>query len=225
MLGNYQWAEYNTAFWSLVYEMRVSLIFPVLAFVTLTAPRWAAFAAIACCFVIENTFLNGPPDSHTIFALPAFTAGILLARDHERLIAWMSSLSRTVILAAGSAAYLCYVYGLYIRHLPKPLSYLTEPLILAGAVFLVLASLSLRMCRNFLHRPTLQWLGHISYSMYLVHGTILFSLVHLFFGKIPLLAILPAFLVLTLLVSRVFYSLIERPSMNLGRRMTNARQN
>jgi peptidoglycan/LPS O-acetylase OafA/YrhL len=63
-------------------------------------------------------------------------------------------------------------------------------------------------------------LGQISYSLYLIHGTILFVLIHTLLGHVPMSRLLPIYLFATLLVSEIFYRLVERPTMLLGRRLT-----
>jgi peptidoglycan/LPS O-acetylase OafA/YrhL len=61
--------------------------------------------------------------------------------------------------------------------------------------------------------------------MYLVHGTILFALVHLLYGYVPLLAILPLYLLIVIVVSAVFYRIVEAPAMKWGRRLTSSKLN
>jgi peptidoglycan/LPS O-acetylase OafA/YrhL len=53
---------------------------------------------------------------------------------------------------------------------------------------------------------------------------VLLYCVHLLYGKIPLLAILLLVLVLSLAVSWCSYHWIEKPSMELGRRLSSPRR-
>jgi peptidoglycan/LPS O-acetylase OafA/YrhL len=81
--------------------------------------------------------------------------------------------------------------------------------------------------RRILELPPLQWLGRISYSVYLVHLAILYVVLraitrldeHLGGWKVLALA-LPATLILTLLVSALTYRWIEVPGMALGRALS-----
>jgi peptidoglycan/LPS O-acetylase OafA/YrhL len=78
-----------------------------------------------------------------------------------------------------------------------------------------------------LELPTLQWLGRISYSVYLVHIPIMYVVFraitrlneHLGGWKSLILA-LPATIVLTLTVATFAYRWIEVPGMTLGRRLS-----
>jgi peptidoglycan/LPS O-acetylase OafA/YrhL len=76
--------------------------------------------------------------------------------------------------------------------------------------------------RRLLHWPPIHFLGEISYSLYLWHFIVLLFCVHLLYGKMPLWAIICLALILSIAVSRCSYRWIELPSMNLGRRLSNA---
>ncbi|MGH9597595.1 MAG: acyltransferase family protein, partial [Edaphobacter sp.] len=60
------------------------------------------------------------------------------------------------------------------------------------------------------------FLGRISYSLYLLHGTVLFALVYITYGKWPLWAILIPFFVITIALATAMYKAVEVPSINLG---------
>jgi peptidoglycan/LPS O-acetylase OafA/YrhL len=77
-----------------------------------------------------------------------------------------------------------------------------------------------RPFHSFLTTPAIHHLGQISYSLYLIHGTILFVLIHTLLGHVQMSRLLPIYLFGTLLVSEIFYRLVERPAMLLGRRLT-----
>jgi peptidoglycan/LPS O-acetylase OafA/YrhL len=63
------------------------------------------------------------------------------------------------------------------------------------------------------------WLGRISYSLYLVHRPVLLTLVHVFWGKVPLQYILLCTVLLSLLLADLTYRVVEKPSIDLGRRL------
>jgi len=77
-----------------------------------------------------------------------------------------------------------------------------------------------------LETAPLQWLGRISYSVYLVHIPVLYAVFHILSHVAPelrnwqfLAAALPATLVLTIGISALTYRWIEQPGINLGRRL------
>ncbi len=81
--------------------------------------------------------------------------------------------------------------------------------------------------RRVLEMPVLQWLGRMSYSVYLVHIGVLYVVLraitrfnaHLGGWKVLALA-LPATILLTLLISAFTYRWIEVPGMALGRALS-----
>ena len=90
----------------------------------------------------------------------------------------------------------------------------------AGATMLIVFAMNSRPFHSFLTSRTIHHLGQISYSLYLIHGTILFILIHTLLGRVPMSILLLIYLSVTLLVTEIFYRLIERPTMLLGRRLT-----
>jgi peptidoglycan/LPS O-acetylase OafA/YrhL len=66
----------------------------------------------------------------------------------------------------------------------------------------------------------MQFLGRISYSLYLVHGVVLLALVHVLYGEIPLVALLVAVWAVSVGLATLGEIYVERPSIALGRRLT-----
>jgi peptidoglycan/LPS O-acetylase OafA/YrhL len=60
----------------------------------------------------------------------------------------------------------------------------------------------------------------MSYSVYLLHLIVLLALIHLLYGKLPVLLIDALCLAITLAVSWGFYRQIEIPLITLGRRLS-----
>ena len=89
-----------------------------------------------------------------------------------------------------------------------------------GGAMLIILGLGFAPLSRFLMSPIPQGLGTISYSTYLLHGTFLFALLHLFAHRVPPAFILVTYIPLVLLASTVFYRFVEKPAMNLGRQLT-----
>jgi peptidoglycan/LPS O-acetylase OafA/YrhL len=68
--------------------------------------------------------------------------------------------------------------------------------------------------------PPIHALGKMSYSVYLLHFIIMLLVVHLFYGKLPLLLVLTLCLVVTIASSWAFYRFVEIPCISLGRRLS-----
>jgi peptidoglycan/LPS O-acetylase OafA/YrhL len=85
---------------------------------------------------------------------------------------------------------------------------------------LIVLAINNVLFRTFLSFRATRYLGERSFSLYLVHGTILFALIHRFLGQIRLGVLLLLYLATSPLVAEIFYRLIERPAMLLGRHLT-----
>jgi peptidoglycan/LPS O-acetylase OafA/YrhL len=242
-LGNYDWSQFNTAFWSLVYEMRISLFFPFLALAVLRLrSRWIALAAavLSLSFFPLATLLSSTlpltsltaaiNTTLTLHYAAFFLIGSLVAKHLDainRRYARLSTL-QAGILAVGSLALYAFANASSLvqrfsisRSIPADLYDWGAA---AGAVALLIFAMNSRPFHTFLTTRPVHHLGQISYSLYLVHGTTLFVLIHTLLGRVSISHLLLIYLFATLLIAEIFYRLIEHPAMLLGRRLTAPRQ-
>jgi len=234
-LGNYDWSQFNTAFWSLVYEMRISLVFPFLAlavfrlravWVILSAAALSlAFYPLAILFSSILHLSSREAAINTTLTLhyaAFFLIGSLLAKHLHAISRWFARL--TAFQASAIAVVSLALYGFsnassIVQHFSIP-GDLYDWGVAAGAIMLIVFAMNSRPFHRFLTSRTIHHLGQISYSLYLIHGTILFALIHTLLGRVPMGILLLIYLTVTLFVTEIFYRLIERPTMLLGRRLT-----
>jgi peptidoglycan/LPS O-acetylase OafA/YrhL len=74
-----------------------------------------------------------------------------------------------------------------------------------------------------LNTRILKFMGRVSYSLYLLHATVLFVMLHCFYGLLPKTIIFALYIGGSFLLAAISYKLIERPSMELGRRLLKER--
>lgn len=226
-IGNYNTAEFNTAFWSLVIEMRISILFPLLCLIVLRAKPWFSILAIALItgsvwYLQVETGMTELQEN--FFFGSFFIAGILLAQYRHELVSWTSRLRRRVAWASLVAALLFFWYGSYaLQIIARVVFKMQNPRVLAfdwmsgiGSVALMILSLSFVPFGGFLMRRIPQFLGKISYSIYLVHSTVLFALLHLFGKELPAAVMLAIYVPVVLVLSAVLYRFIEKPAMEFG---------
>jgi peptidoglycan/LPS O-acetylase OafA/YrhL len=234
-LGNYDWSQFNTAFWSLVYEMRISLIFPFIALAVLRFRAiWLVLTAIALSLAYLPLALLFSSVLHlgsrtaainstlTLHYAAFFIIGSLMAKNLRAIGHWYASLNSAQAAALAFASLALYGFAgasSIVQRLSIPEDLYDWP-VAAGAMMLIVFAMHSRAVHRFLTSRVIHHLGKISYSLYLVHGTILFVLVHTLLGRIPMVFLLLLYLATTLLVTEIFYRLIERPTMLLGRRLT-----
>jgi len=203
--------------WSLVHEMRISIIFPLLVFFFLRFGSIAAITAalvFSCACTFALVIVGEQSAVGTIMATGQmviyFGAGIALA---------INSPARSALFSGRSMPVKVILWGLCAALLMAPGSWLPWVNLSwgAGAVLLVCLSLSARRFGLLLSGPGCQWLGRVSYSLYLFHAIVLLTAVHLLYGRLPLTVIWLGVTAVSLLCAQVAFRLIELPSIRLGR--------
>jgi peptidoglycan/LPS O-acetylase OafA/YrhL len=233
-LGSYDATQYDPPIWSLIYEMRISLIFPVLCALALKlkpAPSLLFGVALSVATaVLINLYGHDDTTAYLLLTLHyagIFVVGIYLARQQKRIAEFYRSRSRTARIVAAFVAALLYIYaGGAWTNFMRPSADRGLALtggdwftVLGASAFMVF-SLNSEHCRRFLNWRPVHMLGQMSYSLYLLHFIVLMLLLHLLYGKVPLLIIFALCLVFSIAASWVFYRAVEKPCMNLGRRLS-----
>ena len=88
-----------------------------------------------------------------------------------------------------------------------------------GGVCIIIAALAPGALAVFLHHRILRKLGHISYSLYLIHLPVLLSAVYLLHPFLPIGVVLIGVPPTAVAVAWIFNRLVEDPSAELGRRI------
>ena len=88
-----------------------------------------------------------------------------------------------------------------------------------GAAIAVCFALTDRRTKAVLNHNLVLWTGRASYSLYLVHATVLFALAYTLIGTRYVYLLAPLYFVLTIVATAAFYRVVEVPTMNLGREL------
>ena len=223
-------SQYVPVIWSLVVEMRISLVFPLLLVaLAIFGWRWTIVAAAILTVVAVVASLHYLSDLSTLSYVVCFVAGAALARSHDTVEGWMLRTTRTHRGAMLVLAILLFTYAAWMppHLLPGPFGHIARSdatAILLGTVsavmFITLARFPGRG-RAFLLSAVPQFFGRVSYSLYLVHTIVLLTIVHLIDpGDVDvLLALLPAVMLISIGLSDLAQRWIERPAQQLGRRI------
>jgi peptidoglycan/LPS O-acetylase OafA/YrhL len=216
MLGRHD--TLDNATWSLVYEMRVSLIFPLLV---LPVRRWGLAGAVATAAMLTLLAkLAGmwPAGGYAAVTVGQslhwavlFVLGIATAQQAARLRAWFlagPAWTEWVVLA-GAAVFLW-------QYMPYQRDFFLG---VGGMLAIVAALLPGRLHRLLQHRR-LRALGRISYSLYLVHLLVLLPAAYLLHDIVPLWLIVVLAPPAALVAAWGFNRLVEEPANRLGRRLT-----
>ena len=215
----------DSSMWTLVHEMRISLVFPLLAACAVRDPRRTLAVSLAAFVVLSISHLTAAatapipwPDLKMLVLSVLqslryclfFVFGILLARRPTFLQLPASS-------SPGFRAVL-WVVTLVLLAVPYTAGYV-ELCYALGAFMLLDLCMRSPAVRTFLRHSTTLWLGKVSYSLYLVHLVVLIATVYLLHKLLPLAAILPLVVVLSLLAAQLLNRTVELPSSALGKRL------
>jgi peptidoglycan/LPS O-acetylase OafA/YrhL len=214
----------NDVNWSLVYELRISLIFPALLwllvrFGPLTTGTAALAVSGAADVVLHRSGLGLTPyfasTPVTAVALTAhfvlyFAIGAILAHTIHRYQARLGGLHWSLQWALiGVSVLLLMKYNDTVDGI--------------GAGLLIALIVSAGWLSRLLEKRLPEFLGRISFSLYLVHLPILMGLTHLLYGHMPQPAIIGLAIVLAITTATLAYRFVELPSIQLGRLALNRR--
>jgi peptidoglycan/LPS O-acetylase OafA/YrhL len=229
-LGSFNTSQFDPPIWSLVHEMRVSLIFPFLCWLAISIKpvRLLAisFAVSLACMFLAPQFPQSYSYLCSLHYISFFVLGICTFHYSSRIRERFGRLRDDARVVLLGAAILIYSYpGKILTLYPGFRQWIDLQLVadwttaIGAFVFIVFALDSAAAGKILQSRPAL-WLGEMSYSLYLVHFIVLLVLVHLFYGKINLTILLLCCLLVSLAFARIFFITVERPCMNLGRKLS-----
>ena len=208
-------ASINTAFWSLRYEMEMSIVFPLICWVLLRTPLPIALILTFGAECVGNGTILGrvdawsPEVAKTLLWASAFIFGALLSKHRQWIKSWYQRANLGTKLFLLGFVTIGYFQGgeeTALANIP------------AACGVIVFAEFC--RARRWLDTPFGEYLGKISYSLYLVHATFLFASFIFLYGKVPLVEVLAIYFVSSLGAAHLFWRLVEFPSMRLGKRLT-----
>ncbi len=228
LVGNYETTRYNPVLWSLVHEMRISLIFPLIVWAVRKldwkvcvglALTGSAIDAVNLHLGLEPSFGWRSSYLESLHFASMFMAGALLARDREAAVAWYRRRSGAQRLGLWVLAFMAYVYSRGVLLVPSEGMRTVHDLgITLGVLVVIQAALaSERFARALVH-PWLVVIGRYSYSLYLWHVVVLLAVFHLFGDQLAMIWLVAVTLVGSAIATAASYALVEQPSISWGRK-------
>lgn len=197
--------------WSLVIEMKISILFPAILFLVRRSHSLRIDLAL-----LALALLLGPLRA-ALGILPVFLAGSYLAKYRQPLAAWIAKRSHAQAALLLALALACYGFGNYVA---QPDTYPVTLVTACGAALLVLLVLAWTPARRIASARPVTFMGAVSYSFYLLHLPILIAVAS---ALLPftrsLLVCGSVALALSLLAAWLSYRCIELPGIRLGAMM------
>jgi peptidoglycan/LPS O-acetylase OafA/YrhL len=219
--------------WSLLIEMRISVIFPLVILVvnrkrSLTADLLLLAATYVACFQIASICRIT-----TVFQLPQFVGGALLAKRWSEIAVAMLRMPRRewdtwkASLLLGSTI-LCCLGAMVIAadegagHFQIDLlqDYCGEQLVAIGSAGLIVLSMYSVVAKRILSSAVLGFMGRTSYSFYLVHLLVLLAVVRIWIsvaGHAPMVPVAIVALIGSYILANLMSRFVEMPCNEFGR--------
>jgi peptidoglycan/LPS O-acetylase OafA/YrhL len=190
----------NLVFWTLAYELQFYLLYIALLLVAKRNPALAVGAAAVCSIAWPAGFIHTATPGVSLPLWHGFMIGALAYwawRDH-RLVPILLACS-LAILAIGMSNGNAFTITFALT-----------------ALLLWTAGASGKLAR-WLNWRWLQFLGTISYSLYLSHNIVIRAMSHI---HLPNAMLAPPMIVGCIAFAALMWALVERPSMRLARRIS-----
>jgi peptidoglycan/LPS O-acetylase OafA/YrhL len=231
-IGQYRANRVLPVIWSLIYEMRISLMMPLVVYCAgrlsartclVTALAFSAgsflFAMGTAADEASSPSFNGEW-AMTAHYLGMFVVGATLAIHRVRWQKWLAKGNRTVFVLAASLT--LYFLSRSVMSITSGVigQYIFDWCVVAGAAGTVCTAIASRSFTLVLAKRPVVFLGTISYSLYLTHTVVLLTIIHLMPAPGSAWRAIVTAAVLVVPVAAVTHFLIERPSILLGKFLT-----
>ncbi|OPJ59243.1 acyltransferase family protein [Clostridium oryzae] len=223
LIGNYKTYAYDFVIWSLVHEMRISLIIPILVFISIKLD-WKKIIAMCIVlstiasllwvrFVDASKYLYKSSPYETLHYISIFFIGILLSKYHKKLISAFKNCSIEFKLMVLIISLSAYGYRGWVPFHGTSLHFwaIEDWSIALGSCGLIIVALGSKAASKFLLMKPIHFLGKISFSFYLYHTICILLLFNLLYGKIRTAYIYIIITFAAFIISFIAYHTVEAP--------------
>lgn len=199
----------NTPLWSLKWEVAFSLLLPAYVFLAL---RWRRFWHVKIGAALLLAVVGALQDVDWLSYLPIFAIGAVLGAERERISELTRSWPRFVWFFVAAA-------GIFLANAEwispaQPIPGV-EAAVTVGALLIVLLFVSCGPAKKLGDTAVAQWLGRVSFSLYLVHLPIILAAVTLL-RSVSLPLALAVSVAASFAAAELFFRYVEKPAHRLS---------
>jgi len=235
MVGDFDRSAINPPIWSLVYEARLCLVFPLIFALVAGGTRRSvatlglAWLAVIGCMAAWEYLVA--PNLSGAFALirtaslaSTFFIGATIAKFRVRIAAWISTQQPTLLATLLIVSIFVFMYSFgysWPGWAPRWVLLIAELFTTIASAYFIVMAISYPAPK--IHR-VLRFLGKISYSLYLVHQVVIMGVILLCFGRYPAPVLWVISIGASLAVASLFYFVVEAPAIAASRAVRRSRQ-
>lgn len=212
----------NNPLWSLHWELVYSILLPFATALALLVRRWALTAVLVCCAL---SLIGRVFEQSELLYFPIFLMGTIMAARMPDLLAWVERPRARWFMPTFAALSVVMLIASWLARPIAPsgsvVSHVLWALAAPGAAGIVVVSLAWGPAIRLFERGALQWLGKISFSLYLIHVPVLATLTFAL-GADQWLIVGLIGIPLSFLVAWAFYQLVEARIHRVARRVHRA---
>lgn len=220
----------NPPLWTLVIEMRIAFIFPLLVWLVKKLDVFAVFIAVVTSYLASKLYvMYGQGDEFyaaankegavllTIYYIQFFVIGIYMASKRTFIVRSVRMIPVYIHVVA-LAVLFCV-----------PQHFLVSHFVIGDLRHAALASYVIICCFSFpsvdrvLNFPVLQWVGHNSYSLYLAHVPVVIVLSYILGNVFPIYVAVFASIFFVFAIAALIHHYVEKPSITIGYILTGRR--
>ncbi|SET97794.1 acyltransferase [Paenibacillus sp. NFR01] len=231
LLGNIHTDAYNTVIWSLIHEMRISIVFPLIMLLIIKrglgfnlglCAALVAVSAVNDIFQIETSRGFHTTFFDTLYYGSFFIIGALAAKHRDKLMNLYLRMTVRQKWALAAAALLLYCYSRAVSNLIHvPFNRVFDDYgIAAGVLIFLTLALASGKTIALLSKKPVRFFGDISYSLYLYHFIVLLSVGYIFRGTLPYWAVCFLTLAISIPIAALSYTFVEKSAIALGGKLS-----
>jgi len=219
MAGTTRFQSLDNPMWSLVHEMRLSLVFPLLVLAFTWRPRATLAVTLVALISLSvrhlTNALGASPDGNDLSGLCFSLCQTARYSAFFVLGIWLSQ-RPDVLLRKQVPKPLLWCLSFALLWIPFTAS-IIDMAYAIGAFLLIGLCLQSATAHAVLTYRIPIYLGTISYSLYLLHMPIILAFEHVLYGRVNEWLLLTMAVVTALAIATVSYRYVEVPAIRLGK--------